>query len=159
MKGTLPPKSQRTYFGVAKEVRKSFVDDDGEVIFPVNWNNGFIDLPKFNKHLQLRGKVSAQDIERLIGLPSNESVWMLYFLRPAAGMRTAELLSVEIDKPISPHCSMIPDSSGESTAVPSVAQFPPSQTTSGLTGHCLSQVKDVRLVGASSPFVASTVQS
>ena len=107
MKGNLSPKTQRTYVGFAKEVRKSLVDDEGEVIFPVTWNNGFIDLPKINKRLQRRGKVTAQDIERLIEQASKEWVWMLYNLAPAAGMRIAELLAVEIEKHISPDCSMI----------------------------------------------------
>jgi integrase len=107
MKGQLSPKSQHTYVGFAKEVRKSLVDDEGEVIFPTTWNNGFIALPKVNKRLQRRGKVSAQDIERLIGLASKEWVWMLYILAPATGMRIAELLAVEIEKHISPDCTMI----------------------------------------------------
>jgi integrase len=107
MKGNLSPKSQLTYIGFAKEVRKSLVDDDGEAVFPVNWNNNFIDLPTINKRLQRRGKVSAQDIERLIGLASKEWIWMLYVLAPALGMRIAELLAVEIEKHISPDCSMI----------------------------------------------------
>jgi integrase len=107
MKGHLSPKSQHTYVGFAKEVRKSLVDDEGEVIFPTTWNNGFIALPKVNKRLQRRSKVSAQDIERLIALASKEWVWMLYILAPATGMRIAELLAVEIEKHISPDCTMI----------------------------------------------------
>jgi integrase len=107
MKGQLSPKSQHTYVGYAKEVRKSLVDDEGEVIFPITWNNDFIALPRINKRLQRRGKVSAQDIERLIELASKEWVWMLYILAPATGMRIAELLAVEIDKHISPDYTMI----------------------------------------------------
>ena len=107
MKGQLSPKSQHTYVGFAKEVRKSLVDDEGEVIFPTTWNNGFIALPKINKRLQRRGKVSAHDIERLIGLASKEWVWMLYILAPATGMRIGELLAVEIEKHISPDRTMI----------------------------------------------------
>lgn len=34
MKGHLSPKSQHTYVGYAKEVRKSLVDDEGDVILP-----------------------------------------------------------------------------------------------------------------------------
>jgi len=45
--------------------------------------------------------------ERLIELASKEWVWMLYILAPATGMRIAELLAVEIDKHISPDCTMI----------------------------------------------------
>jgi integrase len=107
MKGQLSPKSQHTYVGFAKEVRESLVDDEGEVIFPTKWNNGFIALPKINRRLQRRGKVSAQDIERLIALASKEWVWMLYILAPATGMRIAELLAIEIEKHISPDCTMI----------------------------------------------------
>ena len=107
MKGHLSPKSQHTYVGYAKEVRESLVDDEGEVTFPITWNNGFISLPTINRRLQRRGKVSAQDIERLIELQSKEWAWMLYILPPAAGMRIAELLAVEIEKHISPDCTMI----------------------------------------------------
>jgi len=107
MKGQLSPKSQHTYVGFAKEVRKSFVDDEGDVIFPITWNNGFIGLPTINKRLQRRGKVSAHDIERLLELAAKEWVWMLYILAPATGMRIAELLAVEIEKHISPDCTMI----------------------------------------------------
>jgi integrase len=107
MKGKLSPKSRHTYVGYAKEVRKSLVNGEGEVMFPVSWNNHFIDLPKVNKRLQRRGKVSAQDIERLIEAASKPWVWMLYILAPALGMRIAELLAVEIEKHISPDYSMI----------------------------------------------------
>jgi integrase len=107
MKGHLSPKSQHTYVGYAKEVRKSLVDDEGDVIYPITWNNGFIALPKVNRRLQRRGKVSAHDIERLIELASKERVWVLYILAPATGMRIAELLAVEIEKYISPDCTVI----------------------------------------------------
>jgi integrase len=107
MKGQLSPKSQHTYVGFAKEIRKSLVDVEGEVIFPVTWNNDFIALPRINRRLQRRGKVSAQDVERVIGLASKEWVWMLYILAPATGMRIAELLAVEIEKHVSPDCTMI----------------------------------------------------
>jgi integrase len=107
MKGHLSPKTQHTYVGFAKEIRKSLVNDEGDVVFPVTWNNAFIALPRINKRLQRRGKVSAQDIEGLIKLASKEWVWTLYVLGPATGMRIAELLAVEIDKHISPDCTMI----------------------------------------------------
>jgi len=107
MKGHLSPKSQHTYVGYAKEVRKSLVDDEGEIVFPITWNNAFISLPTINKRLQRRGKVSAQDIERLLQLASKEWVWMLYILEAATGIRIAELLAVEIEKHVSPDCSMI----------------------------------------------------
>jgi integrase len=107
MQGHLSPKTQHTYLGFVKEIRKSLVDDEGEVVFPITWNNAFIALPRINKRLQRRGKVAAQDIERLIALASKEWVWMLYVLAPATGMRIAELLAVEIEKHISPDYTMI----------------------------------------------------
>jgi integrase len=107
MKGQLSPKTQHTYVGFAKEIRKSLVDEEGEVVYPITWNNDFIAIPRINKRLQRRGKVSAQDVERLIESASKEWVWILYILAPATGMRIAELLAVEIEKHISPDCTMI----------------------------------------------------
>ena len=68
MKGQLYPKTQHTYVGFAKEIRKSLVDDEGEVVFPIAWNNAFIALPRINKRLQRRGKISALDFQGPIKL-------------------------------------------------------------------------------------------
>src|SRR3981189_516858 len=45
MVGKLSPKSQRTYIGYEKQIRKSLIDDEGKPIYPITWNNDFIDLP------------------------------------------------------------------------------------------------------------------
>jgi integrase len=107
MVGKLAPKSINTYVNIAKEIRESLVDDDGEPVYPVKWNNDFIDLPRVVKRLQRRGKLLTEQIEQLIANAFTEWVYALYVLDPATGIRIDELLAIEIEKHISPNGSMI----------------------------------------------------
>jgi integrase len=107
MVGKLSPKTQRTYIGYAKQIRESLIDDEGEPIYPVTWNNDFIDLPPVVKREQRRGKVSAEDIEKLIADAENEWVHAVYVLSAAGGMRVAEVLAIDINTCLSPDCSLI----------------------------------------------------
>ena len=107
MVGKLAPKSINTYINIAKEIRESLINNDGEQLYPVQWNNHFIDLPRVVKRLQRRGKLLAEQIERLITNSNTEWVYALYVLDPATGIRIDELLATEIEKHISPDGSMI----------------------------------------------------
>lgn len=107
MVGKLSPKTQRTYLGYAKQIRESLIDGEGEPIYPVTWNNDFIDLPPVVRREQRRGKVSADEIEKLIADAEKEWVHAVYVLSAASGMRIAETLAVDIDTCLSPDCSMI----------------------------------------------------
>lgn len=107
MTGKLSPKSQQTYIGYAKQVRQSLIDDEGEPIYPITWNNDFIDLPPVMKREQRRGKVSAEEIEKLMADSDKQWVYMVYFLSAAGGMRIAETLAIDIAACLSPDCSMI----------------------------------------------------
>jgi integrase len=107
MVGKLSPKSQRTYIGYAKQIRNSLIDHEGEPIYPITWNNDFIDLPPVVRREQRRGKASAEEIERLIADAEKEWVHAVYVLSAASGMRIAETLAVDIDTCLSPTCSMI----------------------------------------------------
>ena len=107
MVGKLSPKSQRNYIGFAKQIRESLIDDEGEPIYPITWNNDFIDLPPVVKREQRRGKVSAEEIEKLIADAEREWVHAVYVLSAASGMRIAEILAIDIDTCLPPDCSMI----------------------------------------------------
>jgi integrase len=107
MVGKLSAKTQRTYIGYAKQIRESLVNDEGEPVFPISWNNHFIDLPPIVKREQRRGKLSAEDIENLVADAENEWVHAVHVLSAAGGMRIAEVLAIDIDTCLSPDCSMV----------------------------------------------------
>ena len=107
MVGKLSPKTQHTYIGYAKQIRESLIDDEGEPIFPITWNNDFIDLPPVVKREQRRGKVSVEEVEMLIAEAEKPWVHALFVLSAASGMRIAEILAIDIDTCLSPDCSMI----------------------------------------------------
>jgi integrase len=105
--GKLSPKSQRTYIGYAKQIRESLIDEEGEPIYPIAWNNDFIGLPPDVKREQRRGKVSAEEIEKLIADAEKEWVHAVYVLSDASGMRIGEILAIDIDICLPLNCSMI----------------------------------------------------
>ena len=107
MVGKLSPKSQRTYIGYAKQIRKSLIDDEGKPIYPITWNNDFIDLPPAVKREQRRGKLSAEEIEKLIASEEQKWVHAVFVLCAASGMRIAEILAIDIGTCLPPDCSMI----------------------------------------------------
>jgi len=107
MVGKLSPKSQRTYIGYAKQIRKSLIDDEGEPIYPITWNNDFIDLPPVVKREQRREKLSAEEIEKLIASEEQKWVHAVFVLCAASGMRIAEILAIDIGTCLPPDCSMI----------------------------------------------------
>ena len=107
MVGKLLPKTQRNYIGYTNQIRESLIDDEGEPIYPITWNNDFIDLPPVMKREQRRGKLFAEEIEKLIADAENEWVHAVYVVSAAPGMRIAEVLAIDIDTCLSPDCSMI----------------------------------------------------
>jgi integrase len=59
------------------------------------------------KREQRRGKLSAENIDRLIANADREWILAAYMLMATTGMRISELLALEIEKHISPDGSMI----------------------------------------------------
>jgi len=78
----------------------SAVNDEGEELYPRNWNPDFIDMPVVEKSKQNTPSFSA-------GVMSGLAKWkypkeqMLFILCGATGLRIGEALGLEIDKHIS----------------------------------------------------------
>ena len=79
----------------------------GEPVYPITWNNDFIDLPPVVRREQQRGKLSAAEIETLIADAQKQWVHAVHVLSAATGMRIAEILAIDIDTCLSPDCAMI----------------------------------------------------
>jgi integrase len=94
-------------YRVRKANRESLVDEEGQPVYPITWNNDFIDLPLVIKREQRRGKLSAEEIEKLIAHAEAEWVHAVHVLSAATGMRIAEILAIDINTCLSPDCSMI----------------------------------------------------
>jgi integrase len=107
MRGKLKPKTQWTYSTYAKQIRQSLVNDEGEPVFPVKWNNRVIDLPRVVSREQVRGKLNAEEIQKVIAASETKWAHAVCVIAAATGMRIAEILGLDIASSISPDCSMI----------------------------------------------------
>ncbi len=100
VEGGLSPKSIDTYSQVVKMVVASAVNDEGEEIYPREWNHEFIDMPVVEEEKQNTPTFSS---EVMTGLASwkKKRERMIFILCGSAGLRIGEAIGIEIDKHIS----------------------------------------------------------
>ena len=96
-----PPKTVENYLQVPKMVVASVVDDDGNQVYPREWNHEFMDVPLVEKSKQNTPSFSS---EVMTGLAKwkNPKMGMLFIVSGAAGIRISEALGIEIGKHLSP---------------------------------------------------------
>lgn len=85
------PKTVQCYLATAKAVVGSALDDDGQSIYKVKWNNSFIDVPAVTN--QKTPMFSSEQIAEIIERGNGEK--LLYRLAAGSGLRIGELLALE----------------------------------------------------------------
>jgi integrase len=94
------PKTMLNYLQVVKSVVRSLVTDDGDPVFPREWNHEFIDLPLIkNQHQPTLSKEEIAAILNSCGTKGNNANgWyrVLFSLLAGTGMRVGEALALEI---------------------------------------------------------------
>lgn len=105
-KESLSPKTIENYLQVPKMVVASVTDDDGNQVYPREWNHEFIDMPVVEESEQNRPSFSS---EIMTGLAKyrRPREQMLFIVAGAGGLRVGEALGIEIDKHLSADCSII----------------------------------------------------
>jgi integrase len=93
----LSAKTIENYIQVAKMVVASVVDDDGNQVYPRQWNHEFMDMPLVEKLKQNRPSFSS-DVMTGLAKWRKPQQRMLFILCGAAGLRISEALGIEIDK-------------------------------------------------------------
>ncbi len=96
----LSPKTVENYLQVPKMVVASVVDDDGNQVYPREWNHEFMDVPLVEKSKQNTPSFSS---EVMTGLAKWKKLKerTLFIVCGASGLRISEALGIEIDKHIS----------------------------------------------------------
>ena len=95
----LSPKSIQNYFQVVKMVISSCVNEDGEEIYPRNWKEMGLVIPKVTKKKQRRPCFSVEVMKHLANsLTIKPQMRMLFILCGASGLRVGEALGIRIEK-------------------------------------------------------------
>lgn len=87
----LTPASVNAIFSVLKQVIKSAVDQNGNILFPRTWNADFLDLPVINRSHQDAPIILPERVSEAIRqtIPMNKA---LYALLAGTGLRIGEAL-------------------------------------------------------------------
>jgi hypothetical protein len=88
----LAAKTIMELIGVVKEIVGSAVSNDGEKLFPRDWNYEFIDLPQIT--MQSQPCATKEDVERAIKNATSHQEQLFYAVLAGAGLRVAEALSL-----------------------------------------------------------------
>lgn len=100
----LSPKTIGNYIGLAKLVVASAVDENGDPLFPRNWNHEFMDMPIVQNQRQPAFKPDM--VSSIVGSADGQEQ-VLYALLAGTGLRIGEALGLEIDKHISEDCGTL----------------------------------------------------
>jgi integrase len=93
----------RSYTNIVKMVFKEAVNEEGDMLYPRQWNHRFIDLPRDNK--PKRPSLTSEAITEVVAAADGQAR-VLFALMSAAGLRFGEALGIKIET-ISPDCSTI----------------------------------------------------
>jgi integrase len=80
--------------GVSIQKLASAVDDNGDPVFPRQWNSKHIDAPSIGK--QKQPSITRQDLERCIKDTARDQERVLYCVLAASGLRISEALAIHI---------------------------------------------------------------
>jgi integrase len=108
-KMTVAELAQKTivnYFQVVQKVVASAVDEQGDQIYPRNWNRDFIGLPIIQREKQSRPTITQAELETTLANTKPQKYRVLFTLLPAAGLRIGEALGLRTTD-LSPDCRVI----------------------------------------------------
>jgi integrase len=93
--GGLSPATINLAVGLAKQIVKSAVDEEGNQLYPRTWNNRFIGTPEVDPDSQNTPIASAGAINKAVGTTSGE-VKALVALLAGTGLRIGECLALMV---------------------------------------------------------------
>jgi integrase len=103
--GKLGASAIRAYVMIVKMVVASAIDEQGEELYPRNWNHRFIDMPQVKRPEP--PAFTGNIVTGIVAAPKKKKHYqMLYILCAAGGLRIGEALGIDIEN-ISPDCSTI----------------------------------------------------
>jgi integrase len=95
----LSPKTVTEYTKVVKAVVASAKDPKTrKQLYPVVWDDDYLDLPIVDKKRQKRPQFDSNTMTGLVAGAKKKYVQMIYVIAASAGMRIGEVLGLEIDK-------------------------------------------------------------
>jgi len=95
------------FFRVFRRVIASARDERLREVYPREWDLAYIGLPKVNKREQHRPTFTAKEIFFILLNARRPLYRALFTLLAGSGLRIGELLALEIEKHVSPDCSVI----------------------------------------------------
>jgi len=90
----LSAKTIVNYVQVAKLVVASAVNEEGDQIYPRNWNHDFIQLPVVRKDKQHRPTVTEVDLAAILSNVKKRKYAMLFAILAGTGLRIGEALAL-----------------------------------------------------------------
>lgn len=90
----LGPQSMIAYSSVVKMVVASAVNDNGDQLYPRQWNHDFVGIPVLDQTKQRRPTVTASQIQQLLG-SVKERYSVLFALLAGSGLRIGEALGLK----------------------------------------------------------------
>jgi Site-specific recombinase XerD len=102
----LADKTIVNYFQVVKAVVASAVSNEGEQLYPRNWNFHFIGLPVIDEKKQRKPSLSALEVEQILGRAKGRYKVLLALLA-GTGLRIGEALGLKLGEHLSGDFSTI----------------------------------------------------
>lgn len=99
MKAQTPKFSNKTivtYFQTVQNVIASVKTENGDRIYPRDWNLVFIGLPKIDAKKQNKPAFSASEVEKIVSKAKGQ-YWVLYALLAGTGLRVGEALGLRVE--------------------------------------------------------------
>ncbi len=95
----LSPKTVSEYMKVVKAVVASAKDaKTRKQLYPVVWDDEYLDLPIVDRNKQKRPKFDGRTMTGLVAGAKKKYAQMIYIIAASAGMRIGEVLGLEIDR-------------------------------------------------------------
>jgi integrase len=90
----LSPQTIKNVVQVAKLVKASAVDENGNELYPTKWNHEFIDLPEVDETKQRKPSFFGEQVTKIVKA-ANGRLQMACVLLAGSGIRAGELLALE----------------------------------------------------------------
>lgn len=105
-KGGLSPKSVANYSQIVKMVVASATNEEGDELYPRNWSNKLIRMPKVNKKKQRTPSFTSEVVTGIVRETEEEKYRVLFAFCASSGLRFGEALGIDL-KNVSQDCSTI----------------------------------------------------
>jgi integrase len=92
--GRLGESAIRSYTNVAKMVVASAINEEGEELYPRNWNHSFIDLPRISNQRQPSFK--GEIVSKIVTATRKEKYRLFFALCGGTGLRFGEALGIKV---------------------------------------------------------------